>query len=224
MSKIVIFGAGKIADVAYYYFSNDSEHEVVAFTVDNEFIPAAKKLGLPVVPHEEVLQIYPPDKFKMFVAIGYQNMNKLRAGKYEDCKAKGYELVSFVSSQAANFGNVEIGDNCFILENAVVQPCCQVGNNVFIWSGNHVGHHATVKDHCYLSGQVIIGGNTVIEPYCFLGINSTIGHEIIVGEESLIGAGAVITKNVSPKSVHIVESTPKLRLPSDKFLQITKME
>lgn len=224
MSKLVIFGAGKIADEAYYYFTNDSEHEVVSFTVDREFIPAEKKLGLPVVPFEEIEETYPPGKFKMFVAVGYQNMNKLRAGKYEACKAKGYELVSYVCSQAANFGNVEIGDNCFILENAVIQPCSKVGNNVFLWSGNHVGHHAAVKDHCYVSGQVIIGGNTVIEPYCFLGINSTIGHEITIGEESLIGAAAVITKDVSPKSVHIVESTPKLRLPSDKFLLMTKMK
>lgn len=224
MSNIVIFGAGKIADEAYYYFTNDSEHEVVAFTVDREFVPGTETFGLPVIPFDNMLHTYPPDRYKMFVAVGYQNMNKLRAGKYEACKAKGYELVSYVCSQAANFGNVEIGDNCLVLENAVIQPCSQIGSNVFLWSGNHVGHHATVKDHCYLSGQVIIGGNTVIEPYCFLGINSTIGHEITVGQESLIGAGAVITKDVAPKSVHIADNTPRLRLPSDKFLKMTIME
>ena len=49
MSKIVIFGAGKIADEAYFYLTNDSPHEVVAFTVDGEHLGATEKLGLPVV-------------------------------------------------------------------------------------------------------------------------------------------------------------------------------
>ena len=49
MSKIVIFGAGKIADEAYFYLTNDSPHEVVAFTVDREHLNPSQKLGLPVV-------------------------------------------------------------------------------------------------------------------------------------------------------------------------------
>lgn len=223
MSRIVIFGAGKIADEAYYYFSNDSEHEVTAFTVDREFVEENHKLGLPVVAFEEILDIYPPDRYKMFVALGYQNLNRLRAEKYTACKQKGYELVSYVCSQAANFGNVEIGDNCFVLENAVIQPCSKIGNNVFIWSGNHIGHHATVKDHCYLAGQVIIGGNTVVEPYCFIGINSTIGHQISVGEGSFIGAGVLVTKNIKAKSVYIAQDTPKFKLDSASFMKLTKL-
>ena len=38
MSKLVIFGLGNMADQAYFYFSNDSDHEVVAFTADAEFV------------------------------------------------------------------------------------------------------------------------------------------------------------------------------------------
>src|SRR5207244_7330233 len=106
--------------------------------------------------------------------------------KYGAAKAKGYELISYVSSRASNFGKVEIGDSCFILENTVIQPCSKVGSNVFLWSGNHVGHHASVGDHCYIAGQVVISGSTKIEPYCFIGVNATIGHEITIGESSFI--------------------------------------
>lgn len=224
MSKIVIFGAGKIADEAYFYLTNDSEHEIVAFTVDEAFISEPEKLGLPVVPFEQLTEKYPPAEFKMFVAVGYQDLNKFRARKYEECKAKGYELISYVSSRASNVGNVEIGDNCFVLEFAVIQPCSKVGNNVFIWSGNHIGHHASVGDHCYIAGQVVISGSTTIEPYCFLGVSSTLGHEITVGSESFIGAGSLITKNVAPKSVYVVGDTPKFRLDSAAFLMLTKMK
>ena len=223
MSKVVIFGAGKIADEAYFYLKNDSPHEIVAFTIDGAFLTDQEKFGLPVVPFEEIVDKYPPADFKMFVAVGYQDLNKFRARKYEESKAKGYELISYVSSRASNFGEVEIGDNCFVLEFAVIQPCSKVGNNVFIWSGNHIGHHAKIGDHCYIAGNVVISGNTRVEPYCFIGVSATLGHEITIGEESFIGAGALLTKNVEPKSVYVTPDTPRFRLDSSSFLRLTKM-
>mgnify|MGYP003390071541 FL=1 len=224
MSKIILFGAGKIADVAYFQLTNDSPHEVVAFTVDGEHVAQKEKWGLPVIAFEEVLTAYPPDDFKMLVAVGYQDLNRFRARKYGEAKARGYELISYVSSRASNFSHVEIGDNCMILENAVLQPCTSVGNNVFFWNGNHLGHHARIEDHCYVAGQVVISGAAVIEPYCFLGVNATIGHEVTIGWGSFIGAGTLITKNVAPQSVYITPDTPKFRLDSDSFLKLTKMK
>lgn len=224
MSKVLLFGAGKIADVAYFQLTHDSPHEVVAFTVDGEYVTQQEKWGLPVVAFDEVLERYPPEDFKMLVAVGYQDLNRFRARKYQEAKDKGYELISYVSSRASNFSNVPIGDNCLVLENAVLQPCSRMGNNVFFWNGNHLGHHARVEDHCYIAGQVVISGTAVIEPYCFLGVNATIGHEVTIGRESFIGAGALVTKNAAPKSVCIVPDTQKFRLDSDSFLKLTKMK
>src|SRR3569833_2391917 len=182
MSKVVIVGAGKIADEAYFYLTGDSPHEVIAFSVDAAYVGDGTKHGLPVVPFEDVEAIYPPGEHQMFVAMGYQDLNRLRAAKYEAAKAKGYELISYVSSRAANVGAVEIGDNCFILEFVTIQPCTRNGNNVSLWPGVVVGHHATIRDHCYLTAGAIGAGNSVIEPYCFLGVHASVGHEISIGE------------------------------------------
>jgi len=224
VSRIVLFGAGKIADEAYFYFKNDSPHDVVAFTVDEAHLSVREKWGLPVVPFEGLERLYPPDAFDMFVAVGYQGLNSFRAQKYAECKGKGYRLVTFVSSRASNFGAVELGDNCFVLENVVIQPCSRVGNDVFLWSGNHVGHHASIGSHCYLSGQVIVSGCSAIEPYCFLGVNATVGHELTIGEGSFIGAGSLVTKNVPFRSVYIREDTPRYRLDAPSFWRLTKMK
>jgi len=224
MSKVVIFGTGKIADQAYFYLKNDSPHEVVAFTVDQAYLNLKENFGLPVVPFEVIEKSYPSDEFKMFVAVGwFAEFNKLRARKYEECKARGYQLISYVSSRASNIGQVTIGDNCFVLEFAVIQPCSKVGNDVFIWSGNHIGHHAEIGDHCYIAGNAMISGNVTIEPYCFIGVSATIGHEITIGRESFIGAGSLVTKNVEPRSVFIAQDTPRYRLDSESFQRITKM-
>jgi sugar O-acyltransferase (sialic acid O-acetyltransferase NeuD family) len=223
MSKIVIFGEGKIADEAYFYLKNDSEHEVVAFAADHDFISKEEMFGLPVLPFEEITKNFSPLDFNMFVALGYQNLNKLRAVKYEEAKGKGYKLISYVSSKTANFGEIEIGENCFILENSSLQPCSKIGNNVTIWSNNIIGHHSTIEDHCYIAGHVCIAGHTTIGQYSFIGVNATIGHELIIGEKCLIGAGARVTKNADPKSVFIEPDTQKIRLDSDAFVKMTKL-
>jgi len=223
MSKVILFGEGKIAEEVYYYLTNDSPHEVVAFTVDKAHLTSKTKLNLPVVPFEEVQTHYSYHEFKMFIATGYQNLNNLRATKYYEAKKMGYQFISYISSMAGNFGKINIGENSLVLDNSTLQPCCSIGNNVIIWSNNLIGHHSKIEDHCYIAGNVTIAGSSSIGPYCFLGINSCIGHELTIGEKSLIGAGAIITKSCSPKSVFIQPETPKFRLDSTAFIKLTNL-
>lgn len=224
MRGVVLFGAGTVADQVFHYLTNDSTHSVAAFAVDGAHVAASEKWGLPVVPAEELVNRYPPSDYRAFVAVGYQELNALRARKYTDLKRLGYELISYVSSRASNFARAPVGDNCLILEGAVIQPCAQVGNDVFVWSNNHVGHHSAVGDHCYIAGHVVISGSSVIGSHCFLGVNATIGHEISIGEGSFIGAGTLITKSLPKGSVCIREDTPRFRLDAPAFMRLTRMK
>jgi sugar O-acyltransferase (sialic acid O-acetyltransferase NeuD family) len=220
-NKVVLFGEGKYAEMMYHYFTKDSADEVVAFTADGEFIKKKDIYGLPVVPFEDIASKFPPGDFKMFVAVGYQDLNRLRASKCAEAKAKGYGLANFVSSKASNYGGAEIGENSLVMENSTIQPCASIGNNVTIWSNNLIGHHSTIEDHCYIAGQAVVSGNTKVGPYCFVGVGATIGHEIRIGEECIIGAGSYISRNAEPKSVFIAENTEAYRLDSDAFLKMT---
>ena len=81
MAKLIIFGAGDIARLAHYYFTRDSEHEVVAFTVDDQYKQGDSFLDLPLIAFENIAQHYPPAECKMFVALSYAKMNKIREEK-----------------------------------------------------------------------------------------------------------------------------------------------
>src|SRR5206468_2511306 len=89
MSKVVIFGTGSFAEVVCYLLTHDSEHEVVAFTANESHIVERVLMGLPVVPFETLEREYPPDSYKMYVAIAYKDLNKVRACIYADAKQKG---------------------------------------------------------------------------------------------------------------------------------------
>jgi sugar O-acyltransferase (sialic acid O-acetyltransferase NeuD family) len=203
--------------MAHFYFTNDSEHDVVAFTVHEEHLSDQEYLGLQVVPFERVLDEYPPDSYSMFVAIGYRKVNQLRAAVYEEAKGKGYELVTYISSKATWWDANEIGDNCFIFEDNTIQPFVKIGNNVVMWSGNHIGHWVEVADHVFISSQVTISGYTKIGPYCFLGVNSTFRDVITVGASNVIGAGAIIMRDTEDREVYIPERTNPFPKKSDEI-------
>ena len=71
MEKIVIFGISQLASLAHFYFEYDSPHEVVAFTVDKNYIIDDNYRGLPVVAFEEVEKLYPPSEYKIFLPISF---------------------------------------------------------------------------------------------------------------------------------------------------------
>jgi sugar O-acyltransferase (sialic acid O-acetyltransferase NeuD family) len=203
MGKIVIVGDGETAELAYEYFTHDSPHEVVAFSVEREYAIKKELFGLPVVFFEDLEKLFAPSEHSAFVAISYTKLNRVRARLYQETKRKGYELVSYVSSKAFVWRNVEIGENCFILENNVLQYAVRVGNNVVLWSGNHVGHQTVIEDNAFVSSHVVISGYCEIGQNCFLGVNSCIANNVKIAQDCLIGMGAVINKDTEAQKVYV---------------------
>jgi sugar O-acyltransferase (sialic acid O-acetyltransferase NeuD family) len=198
MAKIIIFGIQDFAELAHYYLENDSAHEVVAFSVNAQYLPEDKTFrGLPVVAFENVESQFPTSEYKFFAPMAPNKMNRLREEVYNNIKAKGYRLISYISSKATLFNN-EIGDNCFILENNTIQPFTTIGNNVVLWSGNHIGHHSIIKDHIMFTSHVVMSGHCVIENYCTLGVNATIRDGITIAEGTFVAMAASIIKDTEP--------------------------
>jgi sugar O-acyltransferase (sialic acid O-acetyltransferase NeuD family) len=217
VKPVVLFGNGKVASLAHYFLTHDSPRDVVAFTVDRSHLTETTKVGLPVVPVEEVVDRFPPTDYEMFVAVGYGRMNKFREQKYHAAKDLGYVLINYISRSATVWPDLEIGDNCFIMDNNVIQPFVRLGSNITMWSGCHVGHETVIKDHCFLASHTVVSGLVTIEPNCFLGVNSTIRDEITLARETLVGAGALIVADTEEKGVYVPPRAQKLALPSDRL-------
>jgi sugar O-acyltransferase (sialic acid O-acetyltransferase NeuD family) len=214
--KLIIFGAAKMAELAHFYFTHDSDYEVIGFTVDRVYAPETF-LGLPMAPFEEVESLYSPTEYAMFVAVGYTRLNSLRAAKYEQAKAKGYELASYFCTKTTHWGDVTHGDNCFILEHQVFQPGVVIGDDAFIWSGNHFGHNVIIGNHCYLASHIVVSGGVHIGDLTFVGVNATLRDNISIGRECIVGAGALMLRSTGDKEVYVAKATEKYPLDSERF-------
>jgi sugar O-acyltransferase (sialic acid O-acetyltransferase NeuD family) len=214
---LVIFGTGDIAQLAHYYFSTDSEYEVVAFTVDAEYLTETTFCGLPVTAFEDVLKHFDPKRYDLFVALSYSKLNAIRKEKYLAAKLLGYRIASYISSHATVLNEGHIGENCFIFEDNTIQPFVTIGNNVTLWSGNHIGHHSTIKDHCFIAAHVVVSGGVDIGEQCFIGVNATLRDHIKIGERCVIGAGALLLSDAESEGVYIGTATVRAKMPSTRL-------
>lgn len=215
--KLIIVGNGETAELAYLYFMNDSEYEVVAFAVEKDYIMESKLRGLDVVALEEVENNYSPTDYDAFVAVSSTKLNTLRTRLYNEVKAKGYKLASYISSKAYIGYEVEIGENCFIMENNVIQTFAKIGNNVVLWSGNHIGHSSVVHDNCFISSHVVISGFCEIGKNTFVGVNTSIADKAKIGDYCLIGLGSIIAKDVPDNTIMKMPYAQRQIIPAKQF-------
>jgi len=200
--KIFIVGAGEFAQIAYEYFTHDSEYEVVGFCVNKEYIKNPILNNLPVIPYENVTSHFPPQEYLAFTGIPASDMNRTRTRFYQDLKLMGYSFATYVSSRAFVWSNASIGENSFIFEMNTIQPYVAIGNNCVLWSGNHVGHRTVVHDNCFITSHVVISGYCDIGSGSFIGVNATLNDNIRIAENCLIAASSHISRDTEGEKIY----------------------
>jgi acetyltransferase-like isoleucine patch superfamily enzyme len=69
-----------------------------------------------------------------------------------------------------------------------------------------------------------VGGGAEIGHRCLLGLNSTVGNKVKVGNNSIVGAGTLVTKSIKDNSVIVRGNDVLLDWPAQEFLQLTDFD
>jgi sugar O-acyltransferase (sialic acid O-acetyltransferase NeuD family) len=196
--SLIIIGDSAFAEIAFEYFSVDTDYTVVAFAVERTYLTKRELFGLPVVAFEDLADLYAPERHAFFAALVYTEGNRLRARLYRTAKEMGFEPASYVSPRAFVWRNAVIGEHVFVFEDNVIQPFVRIGDNVVLWSGNHIGHHSSIGADTFVSSHVVVSGFVNVGASSFLGVNSTMVNNISVGDDCILGAGALVLRDVPP--------------------------
>jgi sugar O-acyltransferase (sialic acid O-acetyltransferase NeuD family) len=213
--KVVVFGASVFAELVWYALTNDSEHQVVGFTVDGNYLTNTIMRNLPVVPFEEVEASFPPEEVACITPMSWHGINGLRARKHGLAKEKGYRLISYLSSRATIGRDFLHGENWLVFDGTVIEPFSKIGDGVIIRSGCTVSHHVTIGDHCFLSPGVTVGGGTKIEERCFLGLASVIRSGVKLAPKTFVAAGALVTSDTEENAVYKGVPARKQQITAD---------
>lgn len=215
--RLVVYGNGQMARMLLGFFRE--RFEVVGFTVDRSVIVEHSLESLPVIPFDEIQSVFPPENHRMIIAVGYLEMNDIRARKYEAATAMGYRFENYIHPSVAHHTNVSMGENNVILEHVAIHPDTSLGNSNFISSNTSIGHGCSIGNNCWVNAGVSIGGETKIGDNCFLGINATVGDNIELARRCYVGANTLVSRSTQADEVHISASGERFPLPSADFLK-----
>ncbi|MGN6349551.1 MAG: LpxD N-terminal domain-containing protein [Candidatus Nitrosocosmicus sp.] len=95
--------------------------------------------------------------------------------------------------------NVDVFANCSIARGSLQNT--SIGEGTKIDSLVHIAHNVKIGSNCELTAGTIIGGSTVIGNSTWTGLNSTLKDNIRVGNNVIIGAGAMVIKNVDDEDI-----------------------
>ncbi|MCU0332184.1 MAG: N-acetyltransferase [Ignavibacteriaceae bacterium] len=140
-----------------------------------------------------------------------QNINNVKLGK--DVK-----IFDFVNLYGCTIGDgTKVGTFVEIQKNAFIGKNCKISTHTFICEGVHIednvfiGHNVTFINDKLPRATNIDGSmqseadwkvvETFIKKGASVGSSSTIMCGVTVGENSIVGAGSVVTKNVEPNSI-----------------------
>jgi acetyltransferase-like isoleucine patch superfamily enzyme len=219
MADIVVFGAGQIAEVAKAYIDAHGPDRIVGFTVDLSHKRADTFAGLPLIEWENLESRFLPDQVKLLGPLSYRRLNEFRRDRHLEGKRRGYTFTSFVHP-ACHIYTKEIGENCFILENNVIQPFARVGAGVMMWSSNHIGHHAVIGDYCFFASQVAVGGAATIGERVFLAAKVGVESGLTVGAGCFLGSTALVKRNLPDESVVPGSATPVARYSASRIKRL----
>jgi len=211
VKQLIIYGNGVIASLCHYYLTRESDYTIAAFTVDASYISSPVFHGVPVVPWDEAPHLYPPDKFRIFIAVGFVQSNRLRESRYFEAKALGYHVISHTSPKALLWDGFKMGENCFFGPGVDIQPYVEIGQNVHVGNNTIIGHNSTIGDHCFISAGALLAGNVTVANHCYIGIGATVRDNISIASNCTIGAGAIILSDTQEHGIYM--SKPAYKLP-----------
>ena len=114
--------------------------------------------------------------------------------------------------------NTKIGKNCSFGQNCVVGPNVKVGNGVKVQNNISIYEGVEIEDDVFLGPSMVFTNvinprafiqrkdefkKTLLKKGCSIGANATIVCGVTIGEYALIGAGAVVNRNVKPYALMV---------------------
>lgn len=209
--KSVIIGAGTYGEV-YLAYLLEAGVDIVGFLDDDPKYEGREVRGIPVLGSISLLNTLKETNGVDAVYCPLGN-NKLRVKFLSKALELGYETPSFIHQDVVISPNVTIGKGVYILLGTTIMPYTEIKDFVMISMGVHLAHHNVLEEGVFLSTGCNFGASIHAHKFAYCGISSTIMtglHEL--GEDCLIGAGAVVIKDVPDRAVMVGVPAKVLRI------------
>lgn len=194
--KIKIIGAGGHAKVVIE-IAEMLGYEITGIYDQN--ILVKEILNYPV--STDFSDIFPEEK--LFFALG-SNLNRKKNA--ENYKSESFNLIH---PSAIVSKNIVLGSGNVFMAGVVINSSSKIGNHCIINTSASVDHDCEIGDFVHISPQASLAGNVRVLEGAQIGIGACIKQDITIGKWSVVGAGAVVIKDV-PDNVIVAGNPAKI--------------
>ena len=200
MDKIVIIGAGGFGREVHWLIEEINKQnrnwDFLGYVDDH--IPVGTILnGYPVLGSIEWLN---SQAFNVVCAIGDPNIKKSVLNKLSNSNNK-FPILIHPDVRISNY--VDIGEGSIICSGCIITVNIKIGKHVIINLDSTVGHDAIIMDYSTILPSVNISGHVTINERVSVGTGAKIIQGLSIGENTIIGAGAIVTKDIPANVVAV---------------------
>lgn len=201
MNRLIIIGAGGhgkvIADLAV-----KNDYKNICFLDDQT---VGDCVGFPIIGKTEEAKRLNDGKTDFVIAIGSNAIRKELAEKYD------VNWVTLIHPSAQIGINVTVEKGTVIMANAVVNAAAVIGKHCIINTGAIIEHDNVIEDYVHISPKVALGGTTRIGALSHIGIGAALRNNINICANCVIGAGAVVIKDIEQSGTYVGVPVRKIK-------------
>jgi len=205
MKKVILLGAGGFAREILETIDEINKHtEEIIMPIGFVYDGGDKERGIlihdiPVLGDLTRLKEMDLKEILLVTAVG---TSVTRRKLVQEAKKVGGQFISIIHPTALVSRWATIGEGAVIQSYSVILPDVKIGN---YFAGNgavRVGHDTIIGDYVHINPTVNIAGGSIIGNDVFIGVKATI-LKAEIGDGAVIGACALITKDVPPNMLAI---------------------
>lgn len=193
MKKLIIIGAsghGKVvADIAL-----KTGYEILGFLDDNDCLK--ELLGYPVLGKIEEMNKY-VEECEFIIAIGDNSVREKISTQ------KNISRCTLIHPKAVIGMDVQIDEGSVIMANATINSSVQIGKHCIINTGAIVEHDDFLENYVHISPNAALAGNVKVGKRTHIGIGANVKNNINIVSDVIIGAGAVVIRDIKEKGVYV---------------------
>jgi len=221
MDKILLFGGGNQLHYTIDIIEKENKYQIIGI-IDSVHEIGTDRFGYKVIGRQEnIVDII--DKYNIkggLITIG-DNWSRYYVHQSIIKQVPDFKFINAIHPSVIIGKDVEIGLGIVAMAGCIINPKAKIGNFTFFATGSQIEHDCIVEDYASVSAGSILGGFVHIKKYSAITLNVTIVDRVSIGENSVIGSGSLVTKNIPDNSLcygspcRIIRS----RVLGEKFLK-----
>jgi sugar O-acyltransferase (sialic acid O-acetyltransferase NeuD family) len=221
MKKILLFGGGNQVHYTIDIIEKENKYEIAGI-IDSVHPIGSERYGYKVLGRQDNL-ISIVDKYKIDAGLITIGDNWSRSIVYNAIiqQMPSFEFINAIHPSVIIGKNVELGFGIVMMAGVIVNPLAKIGNFTFFATGCQIEHDCIIEDYASVSAGSVMGGYVTVGKFSAITLGVTILDRLKIGENSVIGSGSLVLKDI-PDNV-LAHGNPinkvRARAIGEKFLK-----